>query len=188
MATHCYSRKLSILKKKWTSQPDQPCPTTSSERFSTLCSPHSSASIEAPCPKSTIPLRMIGSFFMRRSGARHVARTYLKCSSCWPSWAFPTTSQGSRRGHILSQQDPSQTFCRLFVFTLLTSIRPMARVKTAKTCGPNFKSPTIHLLQQVHPHSVPNIPAPSPERSLDFSSELPTSPGGFGFSLDYFFW
>ena len=47
-----------------------------------------------------------------------------------------TTYQGSRKGHILSQQGPSQTFCRLFVLTLLTAIRPRTGAKTAKTCDP----------------------------------------------------
>ena len=36
----------------------------------------------------------------------------------------PTTPRGSREGHIPSQQGPSQTLCRFFVFTLLTSTRP----------------------------------------------------------------
>ena len=45
MADHCYARKLPILKKKkrCTSQPDQPHPTTSRERFPTLCSSHFSS-------------------------------------------------------------------------------------------------------------------------------------------------
>ena len=140
-------------RKRWTSQPDKPCPTTSSEGFPTLCSSRSSASKGASCPKSTISLRKLGSLLMRKTKSSPCGPYSLAVSQQLVAKRIPTTSQGSRKGHILPQQGPSQTFCRLFVFTLLTSIRPRARAKTAKTCEPQSLI-TMHLLQQVHPHSV----------------------------------
>ena len=39
----------------------------------------------------------------------------------------------------------------------------------------------------MHPHFVPNIPAPLLEQALDFFGVLPTSTGGFEFILSCLF-
>ena len=97
----------------------------------------------AVCPKSTISLRIIGSIFVRKKKSSPCGPYLLGMFQPLAVVRIPTTSQGSREGHILSQQGTSQTVCRLFIFTLLTSIKPRARAKTAKTCKPIF---TSHLL------------------------------------------
>ena len=79
--------------------------------------------------------------------------------------------KGSRKG-MLSQQRPSQTFCRLFILALLTAIRPKTRPRQKKHVKPNLSTFT---------------PAPSPEQPLDFSSVLPTSASMFEFFLDCLF-
>ena len=67
-----------------------------------------------------------------------MAGTHLEYSSCWLSCACPRHPKDPEKSHILAQQGPSQTFCRVLVFTLLTSIKPRARATTAKTCEPTI--------------------------------------------------
>ena len=100
---------------------------------------------------------------------------------------IPTTAQGSRKGHVLLHPKRSFPSCLQTLHTCSADCylaEDRGKV-SKKPCEP--KCVNTDRKQQIHPHSTPNIPAPSLEQPLDFSSVLPTCPSGFGWVLSGMF-
>ena len=171
MTAQCYPRRLPILRKGRPARRTNLAPRLRSEGVSEDISPvmrkphvahDTSASKGLPCSEvQHLPPD-------HRRFLRRVARASLRHSSCWLSCAFPRQPRGSRKGHVLLH--PKRSFPNSLQ-TLHTCSADCHQAEdrgrvTKKPCEP--KCVNTDRKQQIHPHSIPNIPAPSPEQPLDF--------------------
>ena len=202
MAAQCYPRRLPILRK----EVDQPAGRTllhDFERFSTLCSSYSSSegvsedvSRHAQTARGTRYLCLQGTA-VPRSPAPPSGSPALSspCGQCFFATfqllavvPIPTTAQESRKGHVLLHRKRPFPSCLQTLHTCSAADCQQAEDRgrvSKKQCEP--KCVNTDRKQQNHPHSTPNIPAPSLEQPLDFSSVLPKCPSGFGWVLSGMF-
>ena len=121
-------------------------------KLSTLCSPSSpekdspsSVTEGASRPKSATSPWSVGSLCM---GRRRPVCTW-NVPSCWPLCAFLRRPKDPEKA--TSQQGPSQTFCRPFVFTLLisslSSLNSSPSVQTSRSLSQSglFGQPYFHM-------------------------------------------
>ena len=86
----------------------------------------------------------------------------------------------------VSQVKRHATVCHRDIFREHHLENPPTRRQRQRHVNHKFQI-TTHLLQQVHPHSVPDIPPVSPKRPSGFCGGHPTSFNGFGFSSEFLF-
>ena len=200
MAAQCYPRRLPILRKE-VDQPAGPTLLHDFERFSTLCSSYSSSEgvsedISPVMRKPHTRHLCLQGTAVPRSPAPPSGSPALS-SPCGPCFfatfqllavvRIPTTAQGSRKGHVLLHPKRPFPSCLQTLHTCSADCHLAEdRGKVSKKhCEP--KCVNTDRKQQIQPHSTPNIPAPSLEQPLDFSSVLPTCPSGFGWVLSGMF-
>ena len=200
MTAQCYPRRLQILRKE-VDQPAGPTLLHDFERFSTLCSSYSSSEgvsedISPVMRKPHTRHLFLQGTAVPRSPAPPSGSPAIS-SPCGPCFfatfqllavvRIPTTAQGSRKGHVLLHPKRSFPSCLQTLQSCSADCHQAedrGRV-SKKPCEP--KCVNTDRKQQIHPHSTPNIPAPSLEQRLDFSSVLPTCPSGFGWVLSGMF-